>query len=72
MEDNKFWYGIWKIVGMCFCVLVLSGSGCTMYQTNTLQQMVDKGADPIKATCSVFGAGDSNKSMCAIAATKTN
>ncbi len=53
MKDNAFWYGIWKLVAICFCVLVGSLSGCVINSQYTVARAIKDGADPIKASCAI-------------------
>lgn len=69
MEENAFWLGVWKIVGSLACVTVLSTASCTAHQTYVLNQAIEKGVDPIKAHCSVYGSSDHDQAMCALAVT---
>lgn len=70
MEDeNKFWLGIWKLVGGCFCVLSMSIAGCTMHADGKIKQMVDKGTNPFDARCAIYGEGQGRD--CTIRATKS-
>lgn len=70
MEDNKFWLGIWKTVAVCFCVLLLTISGCGINTNYTIETMVKNGADPIKVACVINGMRDGNAAICAMATNK--
>lgn len=53
MEDNKFWALFWKLVIVAICTLIVSISSCTAYESSLVKDMVLRGADPIKARCSL-------------------
>ena len=63
MNDNEFLVKIWTIVGICFCVLVLTLGGCEGY----LQARVISSPDPIAAACA-RGGSDKNITCVAVAA----
>ena len=62
MDSNDvFFLWIWKIFGIVACVLIVSAASCTMYQAAIVDNMVQQGADPIRAGCA-FAA--SSSSLC--------
>lgn len=55
MEENTFWLGVWKTVGIVVCVLASIAAGCTTHQGILLDGMVKAGADPLRASCALNG-----------------
>lgn len=53
MSEAKFWIAIWSMAAICFCVLILSITATVWGKCNHLAEMVAKGADPIRAACSL-------------------
>jgi hypothetical protein len=49
MNENDFWVVIWKIIGACFCILVLTVGGCVGY----IDTRIINAPDPIAASCAV-------------------
>lgn len=68
MNENQFWGLIWKCATVAFVVAVATVGGCTMNKQRVLAQMVEQGADPIKAHCAIYMGDTGNHAMCAIAA----
>ena len=65
MNENEFWNKIWKTIGCCFCVLVLTIGGCEGY----LQSQVISSTDPIAAACA-RGGSDKNIACVVVSARK--
>ncbi len=63
-DDQKFWVNVWKIVAVCFCVLTLTIGGCYANQVRIISEMVEKGADPLKSECAIYGISSSNAAVC--------
>jgi len=51
MEDNKFWYKVWRLVAICFLFTVLSATSCSVIKTNKVAEAVTRGENPIAARC---------------------
>lgn len=64
MQDNIFWSVVWGIVALCVITLILVVGGIEVQSNNTMLQMVEKGVDPIKARCAVYGGQSSNAALC--------
>lgn len=71
-EDNRFWINIWRYAALCFCVLVLGPVACNLNKQRILNNMVDKGYDPIEASCAVYIGEFERNSICVILVTKSN
>lgn len=71
MDENQFWITIWKIVAAVVVTLILTVGGCTVNQQFKIAELVAGGADPLKAQCAIYGAGNtSNATICGVMATK--
>ena len=64
-SDDKFWIGIWSIVATCFVALVLAITLTMWSKRQHLNEMVSKGADPIRVACAL-DMYDNNNTMCVI------
>ena len=68
-SDDKFWLGIWSVAAVfllgCFTIGTVAGQ----LERKELTEMVNGGADPMRAACAL-GVGDSNKALCTVIATK--
>jgi len=51
MEDNKFWYKVWRLVAVCFIFTVLSTASCNVIKANKVAEAVTRGENPIAARC---------------------
>lgn len=51
MGDNEFYVKIWKVVAVCFCVLVLTVGSCNTLKNNNIKEAVANGESPIAARC---------------------
>lgn len=69
-SDGKFWLSIWSM-GAAFTVAlcVISTVSGEMERTK-LAEMVAKGADPMRAACSL-GIGERNAAICTLLAAQT-
>jgi hypothetical protein len=68
MQDLEYWISFWRIVGIVIVSIALSITGCTAHSNKIIADMVEGGAEPIEAYCSIsFNTGGS---MCIITATK--
>lgn len=61
MHESQFWIAIWRIVGACFCVLVLSVSACTAHQNRITADAAKGGEDPVALSCAMTA----NTTVCA-------
>ena len=72
MEENQFWFGVWRIIATAVVLIIACFSGCTaltnIKDNNAIVAMVEKGADPIKAKCAI--RPDDRGIVCGIAVTK--
>jgi hypothetical protein len=68
MEDGKFLVAIWRTVAAVFAVFVLTVGGCTVHKNRAIAEMVERGADPLRAVCA-FESSERDV-RCAILATK--
>jgi hypothetical protein len=62
MQENEFWVLIWKIIGGCFCVLVLTIGSCMGITNNA----IINSPDPIASSC----AAAMSRTACVIAQRK--
>ena len=68
MDDNKFFAVIWKCATIAFVVLVATFGSCSVHKQRVVARMVEHGADPIEAHCSMYLGDVENKAICAIVA----
>ena len=68
MEENKFWIAVWSLVTTGVLGLAFTIGACDAYSSYTMRQMVERGADPIKARCAIYGSGERNAAICTLAA----
>lgn len=69
-DDNKFWLAIWKVIGIAFCVLVISVSGCVSNTHYQVTQALLKGVDPLYVACAHDMSTSDHSPNCAILASK--
>ena len=62
MNENQFWVFVWKVLGACFCVVVLTTAGCTVNR----DRLITQSADPIAASCAISG-GSTMIQVCEVA-----
>ena len=55
MDDNKFYLGVWAILGTVAITLVLCISIGNQVSNTKMVDMVKAGADPIAANCAIVG-----------------
>lgn len=67
MTDEQFWLGVWKLVTIGFCVLVLSIASCTVHEDYRISQDIEHGANPIAAQCAHSGNGVNNSACGTVA-----
>lgn len=53
MSKEKFWISVWKIVATVICVFVISGVTSCQMTNQKVVRMVEAGADPMEAACSL-------------------
>ncbi len=51
MNDNEFWYSVWKIAGVVIVAIVLLGVGSCQLSKQKVVDMVKAGANPIEVAC---------------------
>jgi hypothetical protein len=56
------------VIGVCFCVMILTMGSCTAHQNSRLERMVRNGADPISSGCAL--GIRTNEALCALAVSK--
>jgi hypothetical protein len=60
---------VWGVIcAIVLCTLIAVPAACTVRQTQAIAEMVEKGADPLKAACAIRGNG--NEPWCVISANK--
>ncbi len=52
-NEDKFWVAVWSIIATCFITLVLCVTATMWSKRQHLNDMVTKGADPIRAACAL-------------------
>lgn len=67
-KNDIYWYSIWKLIAITFCVTVVSMTGCTMNNKRVLNEMVKNGASPMEARCAIGVDTESQTVLCAIVA----
>lgn len=56
-----------RIIAIAFVCVVVSVAGCTAHSNKIIRDMVDKGVNPMDASCAI---GDSSKTFCTLRASK--
>lgn len=67
MNENVFWIKIWRTLALAAVLVVASLSGCVINQSYLVANMVEKGIDPIAASCAFT---DSSRAICVVLAAK--
>lgn len=77
MDDNMFWIRLWRTMAWMVVGITISICGCvtadTLVTNAAIADMVQKGADPMVASCAVDGgsAKDTKRAVhCAVVAAK--
>jgi hypothetical protein len=52
-NEDKFWVTVWCIPAVCFITLVVCITATLWSKRQHLNEMVTKGADPIRAACAL-------------------
>ena len=52
-EENRFWRLVVICFTVAFCFLVSTIGSCVGYQAHLVSKAVQKGVDPIQASCSI-------------------
>lgn len=58
MDEGEFWIALWRTVAAAVIAVVLITAGCSVHKQRVLEAMVEKGANPIDAKCSLSGSED--------------
>lgn len=64
-----FWYSIWRLIAVAFCVLAVTVGACTSHNSYRISQLVHAGATPNAAHCAIHGAR-ANEGVCQLEAIK--
>ncbi len=56
MDTDKFWISLWKIGALTLCVIVISVMTSCQMTKEKVARMVEAGADPMEASCSLSGS----------------
>ena len=67
-NENKFWLSLWTMVAVAFLGVYAIGTYSAHLEDSKLVQMVQAGADPIKAKCAL--SLSSNRSVCDVVVSK--
>ena len=67
-SENKFWLSLWTVVAVSFLIVCSIGTYSSHLEDSKLVQMVQAGADPIKAKCAL--SMTSNRSLCDVVVSK--
>lgn len=57
MSEREYWISFWKITAVCFLTLVISGVTSCQMTREKIVRMVEAGADPMEAACSIDSGG---------------
>jgi hypothetical protein len=69
MDDNQFFALCWKIAGVILFTIVTTIGGCESYRASLVRDAIRAGADPLRASCAIYGM-ISGSTICAVLATK--
>jgi hypothetical protein len=67
-SENKFWLSLWTMVAVSFLIVCTNATYSSHLEDSKLVQMVQAGADPIKAKCAL--SMTSNRSLCDVVVSK--
>lgn len=67
-NENKFWLSLWTMVAVTFLTVCSIGSYSSHLEDSKLVQMVQSGADPLKAKCAL--SMTSSRSICDVVVNK--
>ena len=63
-NEARFWRLVVLCIAISFCTLVVTVGSCTAYQSALTARAIQKGADPMQASCSI---GSQDRSLCVTA-----
>lgn len=64
-KEQSFWYSVWRLVAISFCVMVISIAGCVANNNRLIADMVKEGENPIVAGCAFGVSGSYDAMICA-------
>jgi hypothetical protein len=64
MNDNRFWFLIWCLVAGSLVVPIIGLIANDAYGTARYTEMVERGADPIKVRCGLWGGDMDHRVDC--------
>lgn len=64
MNEHDFWAKVWKLIAICFCVTVVSVSGCTAANWNYSNYLMANVPDPIAYACANSGGPQTGQGPC--------
>lgn len=64
MEDNQYWYNIWKLVAVVTMVLTVSITASCKVTQHNIVSAIEAGASPIAARCAL--SADNSVALCAV------
>lgn len=67
-KENTFWFSLWTMVAISFLGVCAIGTYSAHLEDSKLVQMVQAGADPLKAKCAL--ALSSTRSICDVVVSK--
>lgn len=53
MEDNALWIAFWRLMAASIIACAAIIGGCSAHRTSAIQDMVNKGADPLDVKCAL-------------------
>lgn len=69
MEENKFWFSLWAMVGTVFSTIVIASLVYFSHKNGVMLDVVAKGADPMEVKCA-FDRNETDAEFCTILAMK--
>lgn len=66
-KEGTYWYSIWRLVAIAFCVLAVTVAGCVGHNNYRIAQLVQSGTSPNAAHCAIHGAR-ANEGVCQLEA----
>lgn len=63
-EEGKFWCNIWSIIIVMIIVVTALLIANSTYKASLLAEMIEHGANPLDASCALYGSPADEGSSC--------
>jgi hypothetical protein len=69
MDENTYWLRIWQVTALVVVALIATVGGCTAYESKRVADAVERGINPIDASCGIRG-GANTSTICTLRSAK--